>query len=120
MSAMENKKNNEEKKKKMLRVLGKVLLVAAALGISIAFSDINFVQKGHDFFMGFLRFTLNQPEEEAPVYTMEPESTASAAPSETETPKAEDTPEPTNLPETAGQPDDLDITETINASEAAD
>lgn len=88
---------SEESKKKIKSVLGKVLLVVIALGISIAFSDVNFVQKGHDFFMGFLNFAFQQQKEEEPVQTMEPAQTAAPSGAPTETPA--ETPEETEFPE---------------------
>lgn len=58
-------KHTEDKKKKRKSILGKLIAFLVILAISIACSNYNFVEMGHDFFMGILSIATGQRDEES-------------------------------------------------------
>lgn len=81
----------------MLKVIGFVVIVA----ISVAFSNVSFAQLGHDFFMKFFDFVLQEEDDEGKyLYTlppseeraeMEKEAAGTDTPEESEESEDEDT-----------------------------
>lgn len=70
----EEKKAKEKRftKEKVKKTMPKVLGFAVIVAISVAFSDVSFAQLGHDFFMKFFDFALQEEDEGQYLYTLPP------------------------------------------------